>query len=208
MQGREILNIEYRVLTERKRYMAISAIANAGTQPPTLASLLQINRINPLTGTGRESDDSAGVSGLALPKAGPKKPAAPKLIQDLLQTLNQMGANEGASKSAKNSSQAQDIKKSAMDFLASVFSALKPQTNDGKLASASSIESLSAGLSQMIGEISSGSPSQSQVIQSADKLLQSSGVASNTSNLSTLLQGLQRSIMDDAGTGTLINTKA
>jgi len=206
MQGREILHIEYRVLTERKRYMAISAIANAGTQPPTLASLLQINRINPLT--GRESDDSAGVSGVALPKAGPKKPAAPKLIQDLLQTLNQMGANEGASKSAKNSSEAQDIKKSAMDFLASVFSALKPQSNDSELASASSIESLSAGLSQMIGEISSGSPSQSQVIQSADMLLQSSGVASNTSNLSTLLQGLQRSIMDDAGAGTLINTKA
>ena len=209
MQGREILHIEYRVLTERKRYMAISAIANAGTQPPTLASLLQINRINPLT--GRESDDSAGVSGVALPKAGPKKPAAPKLIQDLLQTLNQMGANEGASKSAKNSSEAgqtQDIKKSAMDFLTSVFSALKPQSNDSELASASSIESLSAGLSQMIGEISSGSPSQSQVIQSADMLLQSSGVASNTSNLSTLLQGLQRSIMDDAGAGTLINTKA
>jgi hypothetical protein len=206
MQGREILHIEYRVLTERKRYMAISAIANAGTQPPTLASLLQINRINPLT--GRESDDSAGVSGVALPKAGPKKPAAPKLIQDLLQTLNQMGANEGASKSAKNSSEAQDIKKSAMDFLASVFSALKPQSNDSELASASSIESLSAGLSQMIGEISSGSPSQSQVIQSADMLLQSSGVASNTSNLSALLQGLQRSIMDDAGAGTLINTKA
>jgi len=206
MQGREILHIEYRVLTERKRYMAISAIANAGTQPPTLASLLQINRINPLT--GRESDDSAGVSGVALPKAGPKKPAAPKLIQDLLQTLNQMGANEGASKSAKNSSEAQDIKKSAMDFLASVFSALKPQSNDSELASASSIESLSAGLSNMISEISSGSPSQSQVIQSADKLLESAGVASNTSNLSTLLQGLQRSIMDDAGAGTLINTKA
>jgi hypothetical protein len=189
--------------------MAISAIANAGTQPPTLASLLQINRINPLT--GRESDDSAGVSGVAPPKAGGKKPAAPKLIQDLLQTLNQMGANEGASKSAKNSSEAgqtQDIKKSAMDFLTSVFSALKPQSNDSELASASSIESLSAGLSQMIGEISSGSPSQSQVIQSADMLLQSSGVASNTSNLSTLLQGLQRSIMDDAGAGTLINTKA
>jgi hypothetical protein len=189
--------------------MAISAIANAGTQPPTLASLLQINHINPLAGHG--SEDSAGVSGVALPKAGGKKPAAPKLIQDLLQTLNQMGANEGASKSAKNSSEAgqtQDIKKSAMDFLTSVFSALKPQSNDSELASASSIESLSAGLSQMIGEISSGSPSQSQVIQSADMLLQSSGVASNTSNLSTLLQGLQRSIMDDAGTGTLINTKA
>jgi hypothetical protein len=190
--------------------MAISAIANAGTQPPTLASLLQINHINPLAGHG--SEDSAGVSGVALPKAGGKKPAAPKLIQDLLQTLNQMGANQGVSKTAKNSSQAgqtQDIKKSAMDFLTSVFSALKPQVNDGNLASARPIEQLSVGLSQMIGEISSGTSTQSKVIQSADKLLKSAGVASNTSTLSVLLQGLQRSIMDEAGgAGVLINTKA
>ena len=195
--------------------MAISAIANAGTQPPTLASLLQINHINPLA--GRESDDSAGVSGAALPKASGKKPAVPKLIHDLLQTLNQMGANQGASKAAKNSSQVgqtqgvqnQDIKNSAMDFLTSVFSALKPQTNNDKSKSGTPIEQLSAGLSQMIGEIGGGSAIQSQVIQSADKLLKSAGVASNASTLSGLLQGLQRSIMDEAGgTGTLINTKA
>ena len=191
--------------------MAISAIANAGIQPPTLASLLEINRIIPLA--GRESNDSGVVSGLALPKADGKNPVAPKLIQDVLQTLNQMGANPEIGKSAGNSSQAdqiQDIKKSAMDFLASVFSALKPQTNNEKTASASPIEQLSAGLTQMIDEISSGSSSQTQVIQSADKLLSSAGVVSNASTLSGLLQGLQRSIMDEAGmgSGTLINLRA
>lgn len=191
--------------------MAISAIANAGMQPPTLASLLEINRINPLA--GRESDDSGVVSGVALPKAGGKNPAAPKLIQDLIQTLNQMGANPEIDKSKGNSSQAglaQDIKKSAMDFLASVFSALKPQTNNDKATSASPIEQLSAGLTQMIDEIGSGSSSQTQVIQSADTLLNSVGVVSNASTLSGLLQGLQRSIMDEAGmgSGTLINLRA
>ena len=191
--------------------MAISAIANAGIQPPTLASLLEINRIIPLA--GRESNDSGVVSGLALPKAGGKSPAAPKLIQDLLKTLNQMGANPETGKSASNSSQAgpvQDLKKTAMDFLTSVFTALKPETNNDKSTSASPIEQLSAGLSQMIDEISSGSSSQTQVIQSADKLLSSAGVVSNASTLSGLLQGLQRSIMDEAGigSGTLINLRA
>ena len=191
--------------------MAISAIANAGIQPPTLASLLEINRIIPLA--GRESNDSGVVSGLALPKAGGKSPAAPKLIQDLLKTLNQMGANPETGKSANNSSQAgpvQDLKKTAMDFLASVFTALKPETNNDKSTSASPIEQLSAGLSKMIDEISSGSSSQTQVIQSADKLLSSAGVVSNASTLSGLLQGLQRSIMDEAGvgSGTLINLRA
>lgn len=191
--------------------MAISAIANAGIQPPTLASLLEINRIIPLA--GRESDDSGVVSGLALPKAGGKSPAAPKLIQALLKTLNQMGANPETGKSASNSSQAgpaQDLKKSAMDFLASVFTALKPQANNDKSTSASPIEKLSAGLTQMIEEISSESSSQTQVIESADKLLSSAGVVSNASTLSGLLQGLQRSIMDEAGmgSGTLINLRA
>ena len=191
--------------------MAISAIANAGIQPPTLASLLEINRIIPLA--GRESNDSGVVSGLALPKASDKTPAAPKLIQDLMQTLNQMGANPETVKSVGNSSQAdqaQDLKKTAMDFLASVFSALKPQTNNDKSTSASPIEQLSAGLSQMIDEISSKSSSQTQVIESADKLLSSAGVVSNASTLSGLLQGLQRSIMDEAGvgSGTLINLRA
>ena len=191
--------------------MAISAIANAGIQPPTLASLLEINRINPLA--GREADDSGRVAGVALPKAGDKNPAAPKLIQDLMQTLNQMGANPETVKSVGNSSQAdqaQDLKKTAMDFLASVFSALKPQTNNDKSTSASPIEQLSAGLTQMMDEISSGSSSQTQVIQSADKLLNSVGVVSNASTLSGLLQGLQRSIMDEAsmGSGTLINLRA
>ena len=191
--------------------MAISAIANAGIQPPTLASLLEINRIIPLA--GRESNDSGVVSGLALPKASDKTPAAPKLIQDLMQTLNQMGANPETVKSVGNSSQAdqaQDLKKTAMDFLASVFSALKPQTNNDKSTSASPIEQLSAGLSQMIDEISSKSSSQTQVIESADKLLSSAGVVSNASTLSGLLQGLQRSIMDEAGmgSGSLINLRA
>ena len=191
--------------------MAISAIANAGIQPPTLASLLEINRINPLA--GREAGDSGRVAGVALPKAGDKNPAAPKLIQDLVQTLNQMAANPETGKPVSNLSQAgqvQDIKKSAMDFLASVFSALKPQTNNDKSTLASPIEQISAGLSQMIDEIRSGSSSQTQVIQSADTLFKSAGVVSNASTLSGLLQGLQRSIMDEAGmgSGTLINLRA
>jgi len=191
--------------------MAISAIANAGMQPPTLASLLEINRINPLA--ARDSDDAGGVSGVALPKAGSKNPAAPKLVQDLLQTLNQMGANPEAGKSLGNSSQAgqaQDIKKSAMDFLTSVFSALKPQTSNDKATLASPIEQLSAGLSQMMGEISSGSLGQTQVIEAADQLFKSAGLATNASTLGGLLQSLQKSIMDESGitTGTMINTRA
>jgi len=62
----------------------------------------------------------------------------------------------------------------------------------------------------MIDEISSESSTQTQVIQSADTLLSSAGVVSNASTLSGLLQGLQRSIMDEAGMGggTLINLRA
>ena len=124
-----------------------------------------------------------------------------------------MGANPEAGKSLGNSSQAGqalDIKKSAMDFLTSVFSALKPQTSNDKATLASPIEQLSAGLSQMMGEISSGSSGQSQVIEAADQLFKSAGLATNASTLGGLLQSLQKSIMDESGitTGTMINTRA
>ena len=206
MQGREILNIEYRVLTERKRYMAISAIANAGTQPPSLASLLQINRINPIT--GRDSDDAKEASGVPAPKAGAKPAAIPKLIQDVLKTLNQMGASLSVSKTDRSSAQAHDIKKSAMDFLTSVISAVKPQSEDASSKAASPLEQLNAGISKMIGEVSSGSSVDAAVVQSADKLLKASGIPSNSNTLGGLLEGLSKSLLDEAGTGSLINVTA
>jgi len=186
--------------------MAISPIANSGSQPPSLASLLQINRINPIT--GRDSDDAKEASGISAPKVGAKPAAIPKLVQDVLKTLNQMGASLSVSKADGSSVQIQDIKKSAMDFLTSVISAVKPQSEDGASKAASPLEQLNAGISKMISEVSTGLSVDAAVAQSADKLLKASGVPSNSNTMGGLLEGLNRSLLDEAGTGSLINVSA
>ena len=189
--------------------MAISAIANSGPQPPSLASLLQINRVNPIT--GRDSDDAKEVLGALVPKAGSKPTVIPKLVQDVLKTLNQMGANLSGNKTdgtAGSGAQAQDIKKTAMDFLTSVMSAVKPQADSATSKVASPLEQLNAGISKMISEVSGGLAVDATVAQSADKLLKASGLSSNANTLGGLLQGLQKSLMDEAGAGSLINVTA
>jgi hypothetical protein len=186
--------------------MAISPIANSGPQPPSLASLLQINRINPIT--GRDSEDAKEASGISAPKVGAKPAAIPKLVQDVLKTLNQMGASLSVSKADGSSAQIQDIKKSAMDFLTSVISAVKPQSEDGASKAASPLEQLNAGISKMISEVSTGLSVDAAVAQSADKLLKASGVPSNSNTMGGLLEGLNRSLLDEAGTGSLINVSA
>jgi hypothetical protein len=187
--------------------MAISAIANSGSQPQTLASLLQINRINPIT--GRDSDDATGVAGVSTPKAGNKVTIIPKLVQDVLKTLSQLGGNIADTKaSAISGSEAKDIKKSAMDFLSSVISAISPQAGGNSVKAASPLEQLNAGISKMIGDVANGASLDGAVAQSADKLLKASGLTSNANTLSGLLEGLQKSLLDQSGAGSLVNVTA
>lgn len=190
----------------RERFMAISGIANSGVQPPSLASLLQINRINPIT--GKDSDDAIGASGASLPKTGVKPSVIPRLVQDVLKTLSQMGGNPVSNKTDNSGAWAQDIKKTATDFLTSVISSLKPQTDNSSAKGVNPLEQLSAGISQMIGEVGNGSSIDVAVVQGADKLLKSAGLPSNSSTLGGLLEGLQRSLLDDSGVGSLINVTA
>ena len=189
--------------------MAISAVANSGPQPPTLTSLLQINRVNPVA--GRDADDANGVAGATLPKAGAKPTAIPKLVQDVLRTLIEMGANLSGTKvdgAGGSSPQTQDIKKSAVDFLTSVISAVKAQADGSTSKAANPLEQLNAGIAKMIGEVSGGSNIDAAVAQSADKLLNASGLMTNRNTLGGLLQGLQKSLLDEAGAGNLINITA
>jgi len=190
--------------------MAISAIANSGAQPPSLASLLQINRVDPIS--GRDSDDAKEVSASLLPKVAGKQSVIPKLVQDVLKTLNQMGATIAGNSSegtASASGQAKEIKKTAVDFLSSVISAITPQSdNSASKAAASSLDQLKAGVGKMIGEVASGSPVEAGVAQAANQLLKVSGLPSNPNTLGGLLEGVQKSLMDDSGSGSLINLTA
>jgi hypothetical protein len=95
-----------------------------------------------------------------------------------------------------------------MDFLTSVISAVKPQSEDASSKAASPLEQLNAGISKMIGEVSGGSSVDAAVAQSADKLLKASGIPSNSNTLGGLLEGLSKSLLDEAGTGSLINVTA
>jgi hypothetical protein len=95
-----------------------------------------------------------------------------------------------------------------MDFLTSVISAVKPQSEDGASKAASPLEQLNAGISKMISEVSTGLSVDAAVAQSADKLLKASGVPSNSNTMGGLLEGLNRSLLDEAGTGSLINVSA
>ena len=184
--------------------MAIPAIANSGPQPPTLASLLQINRINPIA--GRDSDDADSASSVALPKVGAKQAVTPKLVQDVIKTLGQMGANPSDSKA--DGAQTKDIKKSAIDFLSSVISAVNPQANESGNKTVSPLEQLKAGVAKMMNEVASGSPVDAAVTTNANQLLKASGLSSNTNTLSSLLEGVQKSLMDDTGSGSLVNLTA
>lgn len=186
--------------------MAISAVANSGLQPPSLASLLQINRINPIA--GKDWDDANGVSGASLPKAGAKPSLIPKLVQDVLKNLSQMGANPLDNMGISADRQGQDLKKTAMDFLTAVISAVKPQADSSSGKAANPLEQLNSGISQMISQVGNGSSIDVAVVQSADKLLKSAGVVSNSNTLGGLLEGLQRSLLDDSGAGSLINVTA
>lgn len=184
--------------------MAISAIANSGPQPPTLVPLLQINRINPIT--GRDSDDADSASSVALPKVGAKQAVAPKLVQDVIKTLSQMGASLANGKI--DGEQAQDVKKSIMGFLTSVISAVKPQESELNSKVSSPLDQLKAGVAKMINEVASGSSVDAAVTESANQLLKVSGLSSNPNTLGGLLEGLQKSLMDDSGSGSLINVTA
>lgn len=189
--------------------MAISAIANSGIEPPTLANLLQINRINPIT--GRDSDDAVGISGASAPKAGAKQSVIPKLVQDVLKTLSEMGANLAGDQSkigSANSANSQELKKSALDFLSSVISSVKTQTEGTASKTVSPLEQLNAGVTKMISEVNGGTPLEVAVAQSADKLLKTSGLAANANTLSGLLEGLQKSLLDGSSSGSLVNITA
>jgi hypothetical protein len=190
--------------------MAISAIANSGPQPPTLASLLQINRVNPIT--GRDSDDANGISGSSAPKTGAKPAIIPKLVQDVLKTLSEMGASLSGDQSKTSSAggaNSQELKKSALDFLSSVISAVKPQADGASSKVANPLEQLNAGISKMVSEVNGGSPLEAAVAQSADKLLKASGLTTNANTLGGLLEGLQKSLLDDgSSSGSLVNVTA
>ena len=188
--------------------MTISAIANTGAELPSLASLLKINRVNAVN--GQDADGDADASKIAKAGSSAQKPAAPKLIKAVLQTLNQISAqpNLQTTGQATSNSQMGDLKKSAMDFVASVLEVLAPQTAQATSKYAKPTEQLADGLSQMIGQINSGSTEFKQVTQSANKLFKGAGIASNANTLAGLLQGLQKSLIDGVDTGNLINVTA
>ena len=184
--------------------MAISAIATAGPQPPTLASLLQVNRINPIT--GKDADDIGGASEALTPKTNAKAAITPKLVQDVLKTLNQLGAKTEVS--TASAGQSQDVKKSALDFISSVVAAIKPETSSPLAKSLSPLQQLQDGIGQMVNQAQSGATLNQGVVQSAEQLLKSVGVPSNANTLGSLLEGLQKSILDESGAGGLINVTA
>ena len=60
----------------------------------------------------------------------------------------------------------------------------------------------------MIGELSSGSQVDAGVAQASNQLLKVSGLLGNANTLGGLLEGIQKSLMDDSGSGSLINLTA
>ena len=189
--------------------MAISAIANSGPQPPTLASLLQINRVNPIT--GRDIDDANAVSGQTTPKSSAKTSITPKLVQDVLQTLSQLGGplpGGKASATGITNQKFEDIKKSAVQFLTSVMTAIKPQADGQSTNASNSIEHIHAAIGQMSIQASGGLSLNPEVAQSAQLLLKSADIPSNPVSLGGLLEGLQKSLLDQSGSGSLISLTA
>lgn len=187
--------------------MAISAIANSGSQPPTLASLLQINRVNPIV--GRDADDASAVSGQEMSKSRAKPPITPKLVQDVLQTLNQLGASlPGGKVSAAGitNEKFEDIKKSAVQLLTSVISAITPQADDQSAGATNSIKYEAIG--QMSSQVSGSLLLNPAVAQSAQQLLKTVDIPSIPTTLGGLLEGLQKSLMDQSGSGSLISLTA
>ena len=186
--------------------MTISAMTNAGLQPPSMASLLRINKINAIN--GQDADGDADGSSSKSPATGAQKAIAPKLVQATLEALNQMGANIDLN--AENQSQkdgaTDKVKKSALDFVSSVLSQIGAADKESKYSNAA--DQNAAGVAQMTNILVSGASLSEPVTQSADALFKAADVPNNASSLASLLSGLQASIADSADTGNLINLTA
>jgi hypothetical protein len=186
--------------------MTISAMTNAGVQPPSLASLLRINKINAVN--GQDADGGAEGSSSALVAPNVQKSIAPKLVKATLEALNQMGANidiNAANQSLKGGP-AEEVKKSVLGFATSVLSQIGPAEKGSKYSNTA--DQIAAGVSQMTNAVANGASSAESVAHSANALFKAVGVPSNPSSLANLLSGLQKSLVDGVDSGNLINLTA
>ena len=186
--------------------MTISAMTNAGAQPPSMASLLRINKINAVNGQDADGDVDHSSSATVAPSI--QKSIAPKLVKATLETLNQMGANiviNFANQSLKGGS-AEDVKKSIAGFITSVLSQIDASEKGSKYSAAT--DQIFAGVSQLTKAVANGANPAESVAQSANTLLKAAGVPSSPSSLANLLSGLQKSLADGVDSGNLINLTA
>ena len=186
--------------------MTISAMTNAGVQPPSMASLLRINKINAVN--GQDADGDADGSSTPTVASGVQKSITPKLVKATLEALNQLGANldiNAANQSHKSAS-VDDVKKSALGFVASVLSELGASEKSSKYSNAA--DQVVAGVSQMTSAVTNGEGPAESVAQSANALFKAAGVSSNPSSMANLLSSLQKSLVDGLDSGSLINITA
>ena len=181
-------------------------MTNAGVQPPNMASLLRINKINAVN--SQDTDGDADGSSSAPVAPGVQKSIAPKLVKATLEALNQMGANMdiNAANQSRKSGSAEEVKKSIAGFVTSVLSQIDSSEKGSKYSAAA--DQIIAGVSQMTNAVASGASPAESIAQSANALLKAAGVPSNPSSLANLLSGLQKSLADGVDSGNLINLTA
>ncbi|QKM64287.1 hypothetical protein DCO17_02975 [Polynucleobacter tropicus] len=187
-------------------FMSISAMTNAGVQPPSMASLLRINKINAVNGQDADGDADGSSSTPTVP--GAQKSIAPKLVKATLEALNQLGANvdiNTANQSHKSAS-ADEVKKSALGFVTSVLSELGSSEKSSKYSNAA--DQVVAGVAQMTSAVANGVSPAESVNQSANALFKAAGLSSNSSSIANLLSSLQKSLVDGMDSGSLINLTA
>ena len=181
-------------------------MTNAGVQPPSMASLLRVNKIDAVNGQDADGDADGSSTKSVVP--GAQKSIAPKLVKATLEALNQMGANIdlNATNQPQKDGATDKVKKSALDFVTSVLSQIGVADKESKYSNAA--DQNAAGVAQLTNMLVSGANPVESVTQSASALFKAAGMANNPSSLANLLSGLQASIADGADTGNLVNLTA
>ena len=211
--------------------MAISGVTNSLSQTQAFQSLFKVNQVSSQAG-GQDADgDSDGSSGAKVGKAG--KGSSP-LVSSLLSALQQLGANiatppvgSASSNSTSTGASTADPKQALGDFIKSLMTALQAEANKSTATSAvaPSANKLETGLQNLITDLTAQSTVQSSASpaangtnainaalqnlqQSATHLFAATGVPTNSSNLTTLLQSLQESVLGGSATGNFVNSIA
>ena len=205
--------------------MAISGVTNSMSQTQAFQSLFKVNQVS--SQGGQDADgDSDGSSGAKVGKAGKGS--------SLLSALQQLGANiatppvgSASSNSPSTGASGADPKQALGDFIKSLMTALQAEANKSTATSAvaPSANKLETGLQNLITDLTAQSTVQSSASpaangtnavnaalqnlqQSATHLFAATGVPTNSSNLTTLLQSLQESVLGGSATGNFVNSIA